>query len=84
MSDLICTRGYITWFHLENGFGFAKPDHGDIDVLIHISVIEFDGEINLEEGQRVYMELEEVKDKPHWNAVKVLPLAKPFSALESL
>ena len=39
MSDLICTRGYITWFHLENGFGFAKPDHGDIDVLIHISVI---------------------------------------------
>src|SRR3954447_1424427 len=48
------TRGTVTWFDPDKGFGFIEPDDGGPDVFVHFSAIADDGGFRtLDEGQRV-------------------------------
>lgn len=50
--------GTVKFFNGRRGFGFIKPDQGEVDVFVHITVVERSGMDILNEGMRVSFELE--------------------------
>ena len=51
--------GTVKWFNSKKGFGFIEPEDGGADVFVHITAIQASDMNGLEEGQKVYYELEE-------------------------
>ena len=51
--------GTVKWFNSTKGFGFIEPEDGGADVFVHITAVQASGMNGLEEGQKVYYELEE-------------------------
>ena len=49
--------GTVKWFNGEKGFGFITQDSGGPDVFVHFSAIVGTGYRNLEEGQKVEVEV---------------------------
>ena len=49
----------VKWFNSTKGFGFIEPEDGGADVFVHITAIQASDMNGLEEGQKVYYELEE-------------------------
>jgi cold shock protein len=50
-------RGTVVFFNKKKGFGFIEPDHGSVDVFVHISAVERSGMLTLYERQRVSFNL---------------------------
>ncbi len=61
--------GTVKWFNAQKGFGFIVRDGGGKDAFIHASVLERSGISNLNEGQRVLVDIAEGRKGPE--AVKV-------------
>jgi CspA family cold shock protein len=57
-------QGSVKWFNAEKGFGFITPDGGGKDVFVHYSAIQGGGYRSLEEGQRVYFQVEQGSKGP--------------------
>ena len=52
------TSGTVKFFNNEKGFGFIQPDDGTRDVFVHISAVTGSGIGALNEGQRVFFDVE--------------------------
>ena len=50
-------EGVVKWFSAEKGYGFITPDDGGKDLFVHFSEIQGSGYRNLEEGQRVSVQM---------------------------
>lgn len=50
-------QGTVKWFNAEKGYGFIAVD-GDRDVFVHYSAIQATGYRQLEDGQRVQLDIE--------------------------
>lgn len=50
--------GTVKFFNGRRGFGFIKPDQGEADAFVHITVVESSGIHALNEGMRISFELE--------------------------
>ena len=51
-------QGTVKWFNAEKGFGFISVEGGD-DVFVHFSSIQSDGFKSLDEGQKVFFDVEQ-------------------------
>ena len=51
-------RGTVKWFNEKKGFGFIEQEDGP-DVFVHHSRINAEGFRTLEEGDRVYFDIEQ-------------------------
>jgi CspA family cold shock protein len=49
--------GTVKWFDPARGYGFIGPDEGNVDVFVHISVVEEAGLSILTDGQKVEYEV---------------------------
>ena len=52
------TTGTVKWFNPAKGFGFIEPEDGSNDAFVHISAVERAGLSTLNEGQKVFYELQ--------------------------
>ncbi len=50
--------GTVKWFNATKGYGFIQPEDGTADVFVHVSAVERAGMDTLQEGQRVYYEVQ--------------------------
>ncbi len=50
------SHGTVKWFNSAKGYGFIAVDDGQ-DVFVHYSAIQADGYKELQEGQRVELEV---------------------------
>ena len=50
--------GVVKFFNGEKGYGFIKPDDGSADIFVHVSALEQAGLHSLEEGQKVFYDVE--------------------------
>ncbi len=64
--------GNVKWFNSTKGFGFIKPDEGNLDVFVHISAVEKSGLRTLNEGQKINYELATEKGKTSAVNLKVI------------
>ena len=53
MSDDKVFTGVVVWFNISKGFGFIKPNEGDVDVFCHYSDIAVEGFKTLQKDQKV-------------------------------
>ena len=51
--------GTVKWFNAEKGFGFIARNSGGKDVFVHISALERSGLTDLNEGERVVVDVVE-------------------------
>jgi CspA family cold shock protein len=51
-------KGTVKWFNPTKGYGFITPAEGGEDVLVHVSMIEHEQIVQLDEGQAVHYEAE--------------------------
>lgn len=56
-------KGYVKWYHIDKGFGFANTtiDGEEIDVFIHFSEIKNGMNYKLDEGDYIEFNIEEFK-----------------------
>ena len=47
------TIGTVRWFDVHKGYGFLKPDDGEVDVLVDVCAVERAGMAGLYQGQRL-------------------------------
>ena len=52
------SQGTVKWFNATKGYGFIQPDDGSKDVFVHISAVERSGMGQLNEGQKLSLDLE--------------------------
>jgi cold shock protein len=50
-------RGTVIFFDDKKGFGIIEPDHGFVDVFVHISAVKRSGLITINAKQRVSFNL---------------------------
>ncbi|MBL4598957.1 MAG: cold-shock protein [Rhizobiaceae bacterium] len=50
--------GTVKFYNSQKGFGFIKPDEGQMDVFVHATALEQAGISSLAEGQKVSFETE--------------------------
>ncbi|MFF1628306.1 cold-shock protein [Streptomyces sp. NPDC058272] len=60
----------MKWWSAEKGYGFIAMDAG-VDVFVHYSAIEMDGDRTLQEGQRVHVEISQGQRGPQARTVHV-------------
>jgi CspA family cold shock protein len=65
------SNGTVKWFSEGKGFGFITPDDGGDDIFVHHSDIKMEGDVSLDDGQKVTYEVGEDKKGPC--ATSVLP-----------
>ena len=51
------TTGTVKWFNKTKGYGFIAPEGGRKDVFVHITELEKNGIVTLEENQKVTFEI---------------------------
>ena len=51
------TTGTVKWFNKTKGYGFIAPEGGRKDVFVHITELEKNGIVTLEENQKVSFEI---------------------------
>lgn len=70
---MLSVKGHVSWFNQEKGFGFAVPDTVAMDILIDVNILDTPT-IDLQQGTRVYMEIEAQQDGGY-KAMKVVALS---------
>lgn len=65
-------KGQVEWFNRTRGYGFAKVEGVESDVLLHQSVITMEGFRFLKPGQEILIEGLEDTDKGQ-RALKIIP-----------
>ena len=65
------SQGTVKWFNSSKGYGFIAVDGGN-DVFVHYSAILGDGYKELEEGQRVELEVAQGDKGLQANSVRVV------------
>jgi CspA family cold shock protein len=50
-------NGTVKWFDQVRGFGFVTPDDGGQDVFLHSSVLQRAGKQDIQQGQKVSLEV---------------------------
>jgi CspA family cold shock protein len=63
-------RATVKWYNAEKGFGFASPDDGGRDVVVHATALERGGLPALSEGQTVLVRVVEGRKGPEAEAVR--------------
>lgn len=63
--------GVVKWFNTEKGFGLIEREGGE-DVFVHFSAINCDGYRSLNEGQKVWFEIEPGQHGPQARNLKPL------------
>ena len=76
--------GHVKWFDTAKGYGFVvlPPENGsgiNQDVLLHISCLREFGESTADEGAKITIDA--VKRDSGWQAVEILSMDRPRSAL---
>ena len=66
------TVGTVKWFNANRGYGFIKPESGE-DVFVHVSAIQGDGDLSLDDGQTVEFDITQGQKGPQ--AANVRPVA---------
>ena len=66
--------GTVKWFNANKGYGFIKPETGN-DVFVHVSAIQGEGDVSLDEGQAVEFDITQGQKGPQ--AANVRPAATP-------
>jgi len=51
------TTGTVKWFNKTKGYGFIAPEGGRKDFFVHITELEKNGIVTLEENQKVSFEI---------------------------
>ncbi len=64
--------GSVKWFNADKGFGFISVDGGGPDVFVHFSAIQANGYRELQEGQRVELDVVRADRGPQAEAVRPL------------
>lgn len=55
--------GKIKWFNAVKGYGFIEPDNKSKDVFLHVSDLAKTGLTDINPGQKVSFEVEDLKGK---------------------
>ena len=63
--------GVVRWFDGSKGYGFLTRQDG-LDVFVHFSAITGDGYKNLESGQNVQFDIEEMSKGPSALNVEII------------
>lgn len=50
--------GTVKWYNSTKGYGFIEPTDGGKDVFVHVSAVEGAGLRGLNEGHKVFYEIE--------------------------
>lgn len=56
-------RGVFKFFNTGKGFVFITPDDSEKDVFVHISVLSLTGIRSLNDGQKVFYELQQERGR---------------------
>ena len=65
------TQGTVKWFNGDKGYGFIEVEGGP-DVFVHFSAISGDGYRNLDEGQKVELDITQGQKGPQAENVRVI------------
>jgi CspA family cold shock protein len=65
-------EGQVKWYNAEKGFGFIAVGDGSKDVFVHRSALSRAGLADLQEGQRVVIEVVQGRKGPEANTVRVV------------
>lgn len=55
--------GIISWFRVDKGYGFIKPDDNSKDIFLHFKELEKIGLNNINKGQKLSFEIRKKKNK---------------------
>jgi len=71
LGPTVQESGTVKWYNATKGFGFIVRDGGGKDVFIHASALQRAGLMNLDEGQRVVVDIAEGRKGPEAAAIRL-------------
>ena len=70
-QEVKMAQGTVKWFNGDKGYGFIEVEGGP-DVFVHFSAITGDGYRNLDEGQKVELDITQGQKGPQAENVRVI------------
>jgi cold shock protein len=70
-QEVKMVQGIVKWFNGDKGYGFIEVEGGP-DVFVHFSAITGSGYRNLEEGQKVELDITQGQKGPQAENVRVI------------